>query len=197
MTTDIPVPTYLTVVINRTGIGKAVSVGMKCSLDPIAALVGSIEETFTTRTWLRTEYENHYRKVTRETLMKRSDIKTRGFLWYSRSAIGKLNFLLNSQKTSPNIPKSISSRSSGEQLEILINIFKKLGLDILYKDITIQVFRKMNYFVVKVIIPKAQPFYLNEARKLLGGERLYQVSQKIGFNKNERRKLNNFPHPFL
>jgi len=196
LTTDITVPTFLSIVINRTGIGKSVSIGMKCGLDSTSALVGSIEETFTSRTWLRTEFESHPGKVSASDLLKKSDIKTRGFLWYPKSAIKKLDFLLNSQKRTSQLPLSRINKTSGEQLEILVSLLSKLGLEIIYKNITAPIFKKLNFFVAKVIIPKAQPFYLNESKKLLGGERLYKVPGKLGF-KTSNSKLNNFPHPFL
>lgn len=197
ITTDILVPTFLSVVVNHTGIGKAVSVGSKCSINPITALVGSIEETFNTRTWIRTEYESNYEKVIPDTLEVKSDIKTRGFLWYEQNAIKKLEFFLESPKSKLLTFDTRKYKSSGKQLMYLLNILKTLGYDVLYKDITIPIFKDLNYHVVKVIVPQMQQFYLNEKYKLLGGKRLYEVPQKLGYKAKKEEELNAFPHPFL
>lgn len=197
ITTDILIPTFLSVVVNRTGIGKAVSVGSKSSINLIAALVGSIEETFNTRTWIRTEYESNYERVIPDNLTEKSNIKTRGFLWYGQDTIKKLDFFLKSPK-SKLIPSDIKKHeSSGEQLKYLLNILKTQGYEVLYKEITIPIFKDLNYRVVKVIIPQTQQFYLNEKYKLLGGKRLYEVPRKLGYKARKEEELNAFPHPFL
>ena len=69
--------------------------------------------------------------------------------------------------------------------------------DLYYKDITIEKFKKLNYHIVKVIIPKMQPIYLNEKYPLLGGDRLYSIPEKLGFKRKLELNLNKFPHPFL
>lgn len=197
ITTDIQVPTFLSIVVNYTGVGKAVSLGLKSSLNPIDALVGSIEETFNTRTWLRTEYENNPEKVVPSDLLKKPDIKTRGFLWYSTDVINNLDFLIKSPKSKFRFSTKGTNKIAGKQLKQLLTIFKKLEYDVVYKDITISEFKKLGYFVVKVIIPQMQPFYLNEKYKLLGGKRLYEVPEKLGFKGKDEEDLNKFPHPFL
>lgn len=198
ITTDIDIPTFLSVVVDRTGFGKSITLGLKCDLNQITAIIGSIEETFNSRSWLRTEYEKNEKKITPSDLLKNSDIRTRGLLWYPVEAIDNLNFLLNALVSKDNInPKEIK-RTSGQQLESILEMFKKHKYDVLYKDITLPVFENLNYFVAKTIIPQMQPFYLNENYKLLGGKRLYSVPKKIGFKTELREdQLNPYPHPFL
>lgn len=198
ITTDIDIPTFLSVVVDRTGFGKSIALGLKCDLNQITAIIGSIEETFNSRSWLRTEYEKGEKKVALSDLLKNSDIRTRGLLWYPVEAIDNLSFLLNAPKSKDNINAKEIKRASGQQLEHILEIFKKHEYDVLYKDITLPVFKSLNYFVTKTIIPQMQPFYLNENYKLLGGRRLYDVPKKIGFKtKLRENQLNLYPHPFL
>lgn len=197
ITTDVKIPTCLSVVLDRSGIGKALALGLKSDLDQLDAVVGSIEETFNSRTWLRSEYESSKKRVTTSDLYKKSDIRNRGLLWYPTEVISNLDFLIKSPYSSTIVTSIEPERTSGQQLKYILGLFNKLGYEILYKDITIPIFKEKNLFVVKTIIPKMQPFYLNENTKLLGGDRLYQVPKKLGFTQKIETKLNTFPHPFL
>lgn len=197
ITTDLGIPTYLSIIIDHSGLGKAVSTGLKCGFNAIDTLIGSIEESFNTRTWLRTEYEDHPEQITETDLLKKSDIKSRGFLWFPKSVIKNMDFLLESKFSTTPIPRQSKSLSSGEQLRHLLQILKDKKYDVVYKDITLPKFKKLDYFVVKVLIPQMQPFYLDEGSKLLGGERLYSVPEYFGYKKKKESELNSFPHPFL
>lgn len=198
ITTDIGLPTFLTVVVDRTGFGKAISLGLKCDLDSISAIVGSLEEVFNSRTWLRGEYEKSNKKIIQSDLLKNSDIRTRGLLWYPMDTIANLEFLLNSPTSKLNVAKKNTPKTSGRQLAYILDLFKSHEYDILYKDITVPIFKKMNYFVVKTIIPQMQQFYLDENYKLLGGSRLREVPKKMNLKtKLKMNQFNLFPHPFL
>ncbi|MDP3918026.1 MAG: YcaO-like family protein [Candidatus Woesebacteria bacterium] len=196
ITTDIKIPTIASVIINRSGIGKAISVGLKCDFDILKAISGSIEEALHTRSWLRSSFEDEPTKVSIQDLQKSSDIKLRGFLWYDTEAIKNLDFWICNTKLK-NVNYNSKIMKSGEKLKRLIEIFKIKNYDIYYKDITIEKFKKLNYHIVKVIIPKMQPIYLNEKYPLLGGDRLYKVPEKLGFKIKSEKELNKFPHPFL
>jgi ribosomal protein S12 methylthiotransferase accessory factor len=197
ITTDMRIPTYLSVVIDRSGLGKAVSTGLKCSFNAIDALIGSIEESFNTRTWLRTEYEDHPEQIRERDLLNKSDIKSRGFLWFPKSAIKNLDFLFESKLPMKPISRRSKSLTSGEQLRQLIQILKDKKYDVVYKDISLPKLGEVDYHVVKVLIPQMQPFYLDERYKLLGGERLYSVPRYFGYTTKKEAELNDFPHPFL
>lgn len=196
ITSDLEIPVVVSVIINRTGIGKAISVGLKSNLSVIDAIIGSIEEALHTRSWLRSEYEKNPKKVKPSDLQKNTSIKLRGFLWYPSEAIKNLNFWIQSseKKTPPNHYKILSS---GEEFRELLALFEKSGYEIYYKDLIIPVLKKLQYYVVKVIIPQMQPLYLNEKYPLLGGERLYNVPKRLGHAGKTEGEFNKCPHPFL
>ncbi len=196
ITTDIPIPTVLTIITDDTGIGKAVSSGLKSSLDMIDAITGSVEEVFNTRTWLRRDYEEEDPEDIKSGLAK-FDVEFRGFLWYKIDVISQLDFLLKSTNSKKTVIQNKVPKKSGQQLKYLVELFKKSGYDVIYKDITLPDFKKINYFVSKVIIPQMQPFFLNEDHRLLGGSRLYSVPKKLGFPSKNEEELNIFPHPFI
>lgn len=196
ITSDLGIPVIVSIIINRAGIGKAISVGLKSGFNIVDAIIGSIEEALHTRSWLRSEYEKSPKKVKPSDLQKDSSIKLRGFLWYPVKAIKNLNFWIQSPKKK-TVPAHYQALSSGQELEKLVAIFKKSNCQIYYKDLAVPALRKLGYYVVKVIIPKMQPLYLNEKYPLLGGERLCTVPEKLGYKRRAEGELNRYPHPFL
>lgn len=196
ITTDLEIPAYVSIVIDKTGIGKAVSVGLKANLNNISAIIGSIEEAFHTRLWMRREHEKRKGKIKKIKLKEISDFIDRGLLWYPNGAIKKLNFWLKNQKTI-EVKKAQRNLTSGEQLEQLTDLLKKHSCEAYFAKLMISQLEKLNYFVVKVIIPKLHPLYLKEKHPYLGGERLYEVPKKLGFKTKKESELNKYPHPFL
>lgn len=198
ITTDLNVPAIAAVVINRIGIGKAISVGLRSDLNPVNAIIGAITEAFHTRLWLRKEYEKDPQQIKPHDLLKQkhSDLKLRGLLWYPAEAIEKLNFWIESRKRK-RIQLSKKALSSGEQLRQLLAAFDKLGYYVYYKNLMITPLKHLGYFVVKVCVPQMQPLYLNEKFPLLGGERLYTLPAKLGYKSKSEVQLNGYPHPFL
>ncbi len=196
LTTDLDIPVVCSIILDYSGIGKAVSVGLKCDLDPIEAIVGSISEAFHSRGWLRSTYEKNPRKVQPEELQEDSSLINRGLLWYPLEAMNNLDFWIHSKNKSVlrrrNIEKTFPAR-----LKRLLHVFTVLGYDIYWKDLTIPEFRELGYHVVKAIIPQLQPLYLNEKYCLLGGKRLYDVPKRLGFKQKIEAELNTYPHPFL
>jgi hypothetical protein len=84
--------------------------------------------------------------------------------------------------------------SEKEQLKQILQKLWDHGIDAYFVDITLPKFRKLGYYVVKVIIPQLTPFYLNEKVPYFGGTRLYQVPKVIGLQKKVTgRPLNLIP----
>lgn len=197
ITTDIPVPVVASIVLDNTGIGKAVSVGIKADFDPVAAIIGSISEAFHTRGWVRAAYEKKPRNVTPGELKEDSSLLVRGFLWYPREAMNHLDFWIRSlYKTGLRVKKA-GARTSGVQLKYLLELLKKSGYTVFWKDLTLPEFATLGYHVVKIIIPQFQPLYLNEKYPTLGGQRLYDVPERLRFKRKTEKELNTHPHPFL
>ena len=192
--TDLSVPAVASVVIDDSGFSKAVSVGLKAHLDTESAIIGSINEAFHTRTWIREAYIQNPTSVLKSKLIKNSTIKNRGLFWYSPESISKLNFFINDldfEKIKPaNIELSVQN-----QLHILKKILEDIGYKVYYKDISSKYFKDIPFKVVKIIIPGMQPVYLNENYPLHGGERLQSVPVRLGYK--NKMNLNTYPHPFL
>ncbi|HEX6976867.1 MAG TPA: YcaO-like family protein [Patescibacteria group bacterium] len=194
ISTDLDIPVVASILIDRSGLSKAVSVGLKANLDVEKAIVGSINEAFHTRSWIREAYIKNPVSISKVKLFEDSSIKNRGLLWYHPRSISKINFLIKELKIKNIGPKN-KRVSVQAQITQLKNILRKRNYTIYYKDITPMYFKNIPFKAVKVLVPGMQPLYLDEKFPLWGGKRLYDVPSKLGYKRNA--KLNAYPHPFL
>lgn len=192
--TDLGIPTIASIVLDYSGLSKAVSVGLKSHLNIEKAIIGSINEAFHTRTWIREAYIQEPKKITKSELTDNSSIKNRGIFWYPIQSIQKLDFFINDLDFI-KIEQKDTKLSVKKQISMLKKILGKKGYEIYYKDITAKYFKNIPFNVVKVVIPGMQPLYLDEKYPLLGGKRMKKVPIALGYK--NKRKLNSCPHPFL
>lgn len=89
-----------------------------------------------------------------------------------------------------------SNHNNKEQIIKIINNIKKLGYNILFKDITTPDIRQLGYYSIKVFIPQLIPLSGSYPFYFLGGKRIYSVPKKFGYVSNDFFNLNKFPHPF-
>ncbi|HWA51793.1 MAG TPA: YcaO-like family protein [Patescibacteria group bacterium] len=193
ITTDLGIPTVASILIDRSGLSKAVSVGLKSNLNVEKAIIGSINEAYHTRSWIREAYIQNPTNITEKELLESSSMKNRGLLWYKPESISHINFLIKALRSEVITLKN-NNLSVKEQIRYLNDSLNKAGYKIYYKDITPEYFKNIHFKAVKVIIPGMQPLYLEEKFALRGGNRLHAVPVKLGY-KNIR--LNTYPHPFL
>lgn len=195
LTTDLKIPAFAAITLDRTGLGPAVSVGLKAGFDVKETIIGAIEESLMVRSWTRdklTYLESNYKDV-----IEIISIEDRAHFWFSVSTIKHLDFWLKSKNL-----KKINIKNpkySNNNLEEAIKLLKEKSMDVTYVDITDKNIKKYGFVVVKVIIPKLQPLYLDERHPYLGGERLYNAPVSMGILQSPRKEsqLNNIPHPFL
>jgi len=78
ITTELRVPTIISIVIDKTGIGPAVSAGLKTSYNTREAIVGSIQEALHPRGWIRRHVDQN------PTLIKNP--KKNSYLYFRRQS---------------------------------------------------------------------------------------------------------------
>lgn len=191
ISTDLQVPVYMSILIDRTGIGQAVSIGLKCGLDHIEAIIGSFEEAIQTRSYTRHLYEDTQDKLI---LPERiTSIKERAIYWHEIKMIKHLEFWLT-QEAKP-FDEELSRINGADDLPYLKTVLKRHKFDCFIKDITRKEVKRLPYYIVKVVIPQLQPLYLDERHPYYGNRRLYEVPKRLGYKSNQ--SLNHLPHPFL
>lgn len=193
ITNDLEIPTFMAIIIDRTGAGPAVSVGLKSSLDEKKALVGSIEEACSVgRSLMRYNFLKD-KLVTKK--ISPSSIKTlldRSAYWYPTSSIQKLDFLLKQSPKKKNLHSS--TFSTREELKYIINSLSLKNHPLYFAEITPDIFKKIPLYVYKIVIPTLQPLYLDETQKELRSGRIDSVAHYFKMTENT---LNPLPHPFL
>lgn len=195
LTTDLQIPAFAAITLDRTGFGPAVSVGLKAGFDIKETIIGAIEESLMVRSWIRDKfiYTDPDYKRRKEII----SIEDRAHFWLPVFAIKHLDFWLKS-KNLRKINMEDPKYSDGN-LKKTVKLLKEKNMETIYVDITDKNIKRYGFVVVKVIIPKLHPLYLDERYPYLGGERLYNAPVKIGLLQSPKTEsqLNKIPHPFL
>ncbi len=90
-----------------------------------------------------------------------------------------------------------SSSSPKEEMETLIRILKETGYDVLVSDITTEDIRSLGMTVIRAIIPGYHPLFMGYHKRPLGGKRLWEIPQQLGFEGITKETGDYpFPHPF-
>lgn len=184
---DYDIPVILTILLDETKNKPVVTFGLKCHTDLSRAIQGSLEESFHTRGWMRDELAKTDKNQIQD-LIKNIDhtyeLKDRGLIWSQPFVLKHIDFWLENKKTfdltlKPNYPKI--------SLERLIKRLKKIGFDIYLKEFSDPEIKKIGFYACKIVIPQAQPLYLEEN---------FRYFEKSRIEKIARRKINNL-NPFL
>jgi ribosomal protein S12 methylthiotransferase accessory factor len=184
-TTDLGIPSFMCLNIDRTNLGPAVSVGLSAGYDIQKTIKSAILESQKVREWVRYEHIN----AGNPKISTPDDIKTildRGYYWCSTDRISDLDFLLNSDK---RIRQSDIGGEGRVSLDQIVGNLKEKGVSSYVVDIAHKNMKDNDFSVVKVIQPELHPLYLEEDMPCLYSERL----EKYRGDKD----LNRIPHPFL
>ena len=183
LTSDIGIPSMMAIVINRTGIGPAISAGTKADLDPKKAVIGAIYEALHCRFWIRSLYQKKQHTIKAEDVI---DLPSRGFYWYRLDMIKQLDFLMNTQnKIMLSEIRDLTSDS--DRLVFTLNILTERGISAYATDITLPQIKEWGFAVVRTVLPELHPMHLDE-------DMPYYYSQRLAKHK---QVLNKIPAPFL
>lgn len=192
LVSDFKIPTVLSAIIDKTNKGPALSLGLKTDWSLEKAIIGSVEEAFQIRLWIRmVMIEDKWEgdSYTSNSMLKRA------YLWKNLSNLKNFDFVLKSQGVVKSSDKDISKYSNmnpKEKLELIKQEFIKFSMPAYYKDVTSDRFKKISLTVVKCVVPGLHPMFINQDFPYLGGQRIKQLMKKYNI-----RTLNLYPHPFL
>lgn len=181
ITTDIQVPSMMGILIDRTGVGPCVSVGLKSDLEAKNAILGSLLEAQHVRGWIRFSYLKDNQPIVASPEQIK-DLKSRGYYWYGLQKIKDLEFLLKTSST-----KKISEIKNLKN-NSLIPLVLDSGFDVYTVDISTKQVKQNGFYVIKTISPQFHPLSLDE-------DVPYYYSERLKLYK--KGKLNKEPHPFL
>ena len=195
ITHDLEIPVFLTLLIDRTGFGPAVSLGLKANLSFEVAIVGSMEESFLPRVSVRREM---IKRAAHSFSFTPSQVTThviRGLFWATPAMLTHLDFLRKQKSVPIDLPPF--GKNEKTALEIAVGVLRKKAIEAFYADITPPPFRKIGFYVYKVLMPQLQPMYLNEQKREWRVNRLQSVYEYFGYKNFSLTNLNTVPQPFI
>lgn len=190
ITTDIKIPVMLGLLIDRTRLGPAISLGASADLDLHNGAIKAAEEAQHSRPWMRKEMEEGDKNKSVCTL------EGRGLYWSDVKMIPKIKFLEGKERPF-KLKKRGKEKTAEENLKEALKALSELDLEVIFVEVTTREVKRAGFRVVRVIIPQLQPLYLDECFPYLGGKRLYNVPIRLGILKRRSKFLNRIPHPFL
>ncbi len=203
ITTDIPLPVIMTVVIDRSGKGPAIHFATDCELNIEKAIHDTFLECLAVGPWLIDMMTEENFKYVNDIAPNFSTIRDRAIFWTQKKLIKGIDFLFNANTPKIKIPDSELYRFSDtkwkEKLAEVKTILKKAQLDCYLVDTTSPLARSLGISVIMSLIPGLYPLYLIEKFKYLGIKRLYEIPVKLGYLKEptKEEEINSVPHPFL
>jgi ribosomal protein S12 methylthiotransferase accessory factor len=200
--TDINIPTFFCLLINKTNIGAKITVGVKSDLLWDKAIIGSILEALQAVTVLRdikTLEEIFKGKKFRKSIIFNRPILKRLLKWSDPRTMVYLDWLLSRPEKIINCQNNKLKLNNKQKLDIVSKKLSDVGINNIYWIKTSSKgLDKHNLYTTRVVIPKLQPLSLDEHYLYFGGKRLYSIPVKLGYRKKPimQQKLNKFPHPF-
>lgn len=193
ITTDLSIPTYLVVTLDKTGLGPALGLGTKTSFDRLEAITGAVEESAQTFMWTRRKILAFREKPIDIKPEQVTDLPLRSLYWSGINKIKELDFLLN-QDPQPAKDIKRGSDNSRKTSKDAIKMLKNIGCETFMVDLTQKGVFSFNYYVYKVLIPGLQYLPLDENKKRTNLKRLNQVAK---FYNTTVKVPNLMPQPFL
>jgi ribosomal protein S12 methylthiotransferase accessory factor len=199
--TDFSVNVVLALVIDKTNLGPALSVGASADFDLKTAVVDALSESQMIR------YSQIGIRMRKEGFpeTKNTNRAEKMLFWSDPKNLPKIDFLLNGAKQKIDIhqkgevPQSLKEGKPRkeywtEKMKILSAQLKERGYEACYVEITSKEVRNLGLRCAFTVIPKLQPMSLNDSIPYLGGTRLKEVPLKLGYEAAEQINLD--PHPF-
>ncbi|RLE75208.1 MAG: hypothetical protein DRJ44_06200 [Thermoprotei archaeon] len=195
--TDFPIWNIMSLLLDESGIGPAISVGLSSDFSLIKAILHSAAEAQSGRLFVRNISSTKKEKFFSISPDEICTHEQRGLFWADKKRIKLLDFLFKGEKLrnikqSENYPKS-----SKKRISLLLNVIRSMDYHCFYKQLSELKIGKVKGYVIKVLVPELCPLYLNERFKYLGCKRIYEVPRKMGFEALDEKRLNKVPHPFL
>jgi ribosomal protein S12 methylthiotransferase accessory factor len=199
ITTDVGVPTVLSVVRYASAEQPAMVVAASTSLEPEEAARKSLEELAHTRRYsqqinlklprLAVDVPNH-ENVT-------GQISHLNF-WCDHQNMHYAGFLFSSkQRLDFNQLPNLATGDARRDFEMIARAIEATGHRVLLVDVTTPDVRELGFAVMRAIVPGYHPLALGFAYRARGGRRLYEVPQKLGYKGITRESGENpIPHPY-
>ena len=199
MTTDVPIPSFACILVDWRKTPPMVCVGGASSLDPVEAATKALVEAVQTHEWAKfigrepdaLQFAPDHTDI--------RDFERHVALYAFGDMLPAVEFLR--QGDLAGSAATWRTRATGDtrhDLQTVVHLLAALGQDVLALDLTSPDVAESGYTATRVVIPGLQPLFGDHLLRFLGGSRLYQVPQRLGFTSAETtlEQLNPDPHPY-
>lgn len=199
ITTDIDLPTFAVVTLDRSGKGPAVHISNSADLNPEQAILHALLENIKIGPGLMDYTTKENFKRVNESYPIFGNILDRGVWWSQTKTIKDIEWIFRGPTKALLKNYKIESLNYKDKLSRLRELFVKANQEVYLADATSPIAKKCGLYVAMSLIPGFYPLYLNEKHKYLGVKRLYNLPVKLGyFNKPKKEEeLNSVPHPMM
>jgi ribosomal protein S12 methylthiotransferase accessory factor len=198
LTMDVGVPTVLSVLRSQVPDAPALVFAASADLDPEEAVRKSLEELAHTRRLaqrLKTNLPPCVTKTNFENVINQ-DIHVQLYCDHDNTHLANFIFESNQRIGFDEIENSATGDPDSDLTTILKKV-NKLGHRVLVVDLTTPDVREVGLFVVRALIPGFHPLFMGHANRALGGVRLWEVPQRLGYNGISKATGDNpAPHPY-
>jgi len=198
ITSDFGIPAFIAVLLDGTEDRKGIVIGGGCNAEPEKAITSSLLEALSMLHIARKNYEVFTLPEPYRPFKEDIGQRDRLFLWSNPEMFPRFRWFINGETISFDAHKEKYKIPFGvhEELTLLIEKCKAMGkgYEIYYYEADNNIFRKLKYHVVKVIIPALVPIYLHEVHAPLSISRLKTVPSQLGYTRTSFPEP--LPHPF-
>ena len=200
ITSDLGVPTLLTIVLGESECSPALAVAAATDPDPITALTKSLEELAHTRKFAKQlmDYTPQIAADLDAGHPAVQDQKDHLRFYCPQQAREWVEFLWASDDVRPfHSIGGMTGRTTAELLDRVLARVAAAGLEAIACDLTTADIRRLGLSVVRVVVAGLHPLFMGHQNRALGGHRLYSVPQRLGYPGLDRSQQDNpYPHPF-
>jgi ribosomal protein S12 methylthiotransferase accessory factor len=200
ITSDIRVPTFMTIALGHAETSPAVAVAAATDPSAEVALRKSLEELAHTRKFARQlmEYTPPI-PVEPEAGHPRVEDQRHHLRFYCpQSSKEHIAFAFASDECHDFASVvDLAGMSAQAALRTISAQIAAAGLDVIARELTTPDLKPLGLSVVRVVVPGMNPLFMGHKNRALGGARLYEVPDRLGYQGLRPGDADNpFPHPF-
>ena len=199
ITTDIPIPSFLCLLIDERRTPPMICAGAAADLDPVRAAGKAMTEAVQTREWAKFLGGRGRKFQFAPDFSDIRDFEDHVALYAYGDMLHAVQFLMSeSNECISSCWDNGSVRDAKRDLERTVEILAARDLEIIALDLTSPDVAECGYHVARVMIPELQPLDADHLHRFMGGRRLYEVPQRMGYadGPTNIESLNIYPHPF-
>lgn len=200
ITTDLGIPTAMTIAVGDKPTSPAIAVAAAADPSPVRAIIKSLEELAHTRKFSRQvmEYTPALPNDPTSAQLAVQDQRHHLRLYCPQAAKAFIRFAWESADVR-YVEEMPGPRGTTPQHELdgLVGQIRALGYEVIACDLTTPDIAALGLSVVRVVVPGLHPLFMGYQNRALGGNRLYEIPQKLGHLGLAPGQADNpYPHPF-